>query len=598
MPPVMSSAASSMPPLMGGMLDQASGGNMTMPMATPAAAAASTASVPSTAVAAWVPTERIGDVLGLRGSIIQRIRQLSGASQVHVHEEDGRQPVTPVEVAGSLEAVSKVGELVQAVLDGKHEAIGYVRRTMDVPERMLRNSGGRGGPGGHPLGQALKRVSAASGAWVQQPDPNGPLVIVGTSEAVAQAQQLLHLDEAEDVADAPRREQLLQQLRSHLESAGGKPGIPQQMPLQGISAQAATAFSAAAAQAAAQVAAAQSSTAVPCSGACGMNPAGSPCGDPGGGQLLAGFSSGPMPGGMAQAAPGLGNLLAGRSPAPNVVPAPAGTAAGHVVTAHFEIPAQRVKDVLGVKGRNVKALKAQSGIQKINIMDRSDPATVTVTGTPASIEACRFMVLSIAAGDQSVIGNVVEHMEIDQRIVSKFIGPKGQVISQIKDQSGAYLEVRETGGGQPPRIIMTGPPDAVIRARELITQFLTENGVAASMLSVGGGRGADPYAQYYAQAKLQEAQIHAQLQEAQLHAQLQEVQLQQVQHAQLLQQGQGQAFGPELQALYAHLAQGHQAPGHSASPAGAGGVAARQAEAQSLLYGALEAIEAQRHING
>jgi len=227
-----------------------------------------------------------------------------------------------------------------------------------------------------------------------------------------------------------------------------------------------------------------------------------------------------------------------------------------ITTSHFEIPAHKVKDVLGVRGRNVKAIKQKSGILKIGIIDRSDPATVTVTGTHNAIETCRFMVLAIASGDQTVIGNTVETLEIDQRIVSKLIGPKGQVISQIKDQSGAYLEVRETGDGQAPKVVMTGPPDCVDKAKKLISRVVTEHnepslplGAAVAALAAAGaaapagaGSGSttataaaaaaaatavtnDPYTQYFAQAKLQEAQIHVQLQQACLQAQLQEAQV-------------------------------------------------------------------------
>jgi len=209
-------------------------------------------------------------------------------------------------------------------------------------------------------------------------------------------------------------------------------------------------------------------------------------------------------------------------------PFPMGGMGEQISNLDFEIPPAKVKDVLGVKGRNIKAIKSQSGIHKIAIMDRSDPAIVTVTGSAEAIEKAKSMVLAICSGDQTVIGNVVDTMEIDQKMVSKFIGPKGQVITQLKEMSGAYLEVRETGAGHTPKIIMTGPPDCVVRARELCLQFLATQGAASSddRNNSGGSGGAqqavDPYSQYLAQAKLQEGLIHAQLQEASLQASMQE----------------------------------------------------------------------------
>mmetsp|Transcript_62335 Transcript_62335/g.115704 ORF Transcript_62335/g.115704 Transcript_62335/m.115704 type:complete len:501 (+) Transcript_62335:117-1619(+) len=193
----------------------------------------------------------------------------------------------------------------------------------------------------------------------------------------------------------------------------------------------------------------------------------------------------------------------------------------------FEIPAKRVKDILGVKGTNIKALKQLSRITKIDLQDRSDPATVTVHGTQDACEKAKHMVLSIAAGDQSVIGNIVETIDVDQRLVSKLIGAKGAAINQIKDASGCYLEVRETGNGQPPRVIMTGPRDAVERAKDLVMRFLIEQtqavnqqaAVATAAAGLAGlpGLGADSLAALGidAQAQLQ-AQLLLQAQLAQL----------------------------------------------------------------------------------
>jgi len=436
------------------------------------------------AVAAWIPTERVGDILGLRGAIVQRIKQLSGAAQVHIQEEAGC-PTTPVQVAGTPEAVAKVHELVHAVLLGKHEAIGFVREELGMPEVLARLPA-------NPLGNLLKRVSSATGAWVQHPDPGGPLVLTGLPQAVKHANAML--------------------MQGGGEGALGGDGLGlAQTPASGMQ----------------QAGPSMSRPAFPGSiGSC-MND-----------QWYQQFRSEASPyetaTSMGASLGQVGAGLVGTSLLARMRPGYGSSNPNQVLTADFEIPAQRVKDVLGVKGRNVKALKQHSGIQKIGITDRSDPATVTVTGTQAAIETCRHMVLAIVGGDQSVIGNVVESMELDQRVVSKLIGPKGQVISQIKDQSGAYLEVRETGGGQPPKMIMTGPPDCVQKARELIAHFLGEGGSGQpGAPSSRNSAAEDAYAQYYAQAKLQEAQIHAQIREAQFQAQVQEAaQLQQ--QAQLL----------------------------------------------------------------
>lgn len=133
---------------------------------------------------------------------------------------------------------------------------------------------------------------------------------------------------------------------------------------------------------------------------------------------------------------------------------------GGLVTACVMIPASKVKDVLGLRGQNVKAVKQRSGCTKIGVVDRSDPAAVNITGSPQSVESACAMVLAIASGDQTCIGNASDSITIDQRFVSKIIGPKGQVISQMKEMSGCYMEVREQGANLPPKIVFTGRVEA------------------------------------------------------------------------------------------------------------------------------------------
>mmetsp|Transcript_16864 Transcript_16864/g.37843 ORF Transcript_16864/g.37843 Transcript_16864/m.37843 type:complete len:459 (-) Transcript_16864:118-1494(-) len=210
----------------------------------------------------------------------------------------------------------------------------------------------------------------------------------------------------------------------------------------------------------------------------------------------------------------MASLLANKGCGKGMFPS---SAASLPTSLSFEIPAKRVKDILGVKGTNIKALKMLSRISKIDLQDRSDPATVTVHGSQEACEKAKHMVLSIAAGDQSVIGNIVETIDVDQRLVSKLIGAKGAAINQIKDASGCYLEVRETGNGTPPRVIMTGPRDAVERAKDLVMRFLIEQTAAVNQQAAVAAAGlpglGDPLAALGldAQAQLQQLMLQAQL---------------------------------------------------------------------------------------
>jgi len=178
--------------------------------------------------------------------------------------------------------------------------------------------------------------------------------------------------------------------------------------------------------------------------------------------------------------------------------APEGAGAQDVTTANFQIAASKVTDVLGVRGTNIRAVKQLSGIQKVTIVDRSEElvasgsAVVSVTGTAQQIDRARALILSICAGDQLCVGNATETLNIDDILVPRIIGPKGQTITQMKDQSGAYISVRKGPDGVQQQVVMTGPPEAVVVARQLVVNFLMEQaaGTAASSTVAGAFNGA------------------------------------------------------------------------------------------------------------
>lgn len=237
---------------------------------------------------------------------------------------------------------------------------------------------------------------------------------------------------------------------------------------------------------------------------------------------------------------------------------PGGLPAGHpnaIVTQNFEVPSAKVKDILGVKGMNIRAVKQRSGIQKITILDRSEPATVSVTGTESQIQTCKYLVLQIASGDQTCVGNATEAITIDAHLVPRIIGPRGQTITAMKDQSGAYIEVRKNPGQQQ-QVICTGPPDAVQAAKVLVLQFLAEQGMAGAGGAGGdfGGAAGSPtpesggaMEQYAAQ--IQMAQFAAQLPSHQQRDIAQALQGGGVQQQQFNQGGGMHGLGQQLQGL-------------------------------------------------
>lgn len=166
-------------------------------------------------------------------------------------------------------------------------------------------------------------------------------------------------------------------------------------------------------------------------------------------------------------------------------PGPGGPGTQDIATVTFQIPTAKVCDVLGVRGMNIRAVKQQSGVHKITILDRAEPATVQVTGTPAHIERARALVMTIVSGDQSCVGNATAVVPIEDSMVPRIIGPKGQTMKQMKDQSGAYIAVRKNPEGMQQQVEITGPPDAVSVARQLVLRFLMEQSVAAVACAAG-----------------------------------------------------------------------------------------------------------------
>ncbi|CAE6958252.1 unnamed protein product [Symbiodinium microadriaticum] len=154
-------------------------------------------------------------------------------------------------------------------------------------------------------------------------------------------------------------------------------------------------------------------------------------------------------------------------------------AAAGDITAHVQVPAGRVKDLLGVQGRNIKALKSQTGVVKVGVLDRNDPANVEIVGAPAAVEKCKGLVNCIVEGDLAAIGNITEILDIEPRLISRLIGPRGQNISNMKDQSGAYLAVKEPTPGMGNKVVIVGFPECVVRAKELVVSFLSHEAAAA-----------------------------------------------------------------------------------------------------------------------
>jgi polyribonucleotide nucleotidyltransferase len=125
---------------------------------------------------------------------------------------------------------------------------------------------------------------------------------------------------------------------------------------------------------------------------------------------------------------------------------------------------RRAGGLIGQGGATIRRIQDETGARVDVDADRDAlVCTVTISGTPDSMEAARLMV-------ESLVNPPSVAIECDQRRIGDVIGPNGATITGIQDQTGARIDV--DSNVNPCTITISGTDEAIQAAGEIITSIV------------------------------------------------------------------------------------------------------------------------------
>lgn len=435
-----------------------------------------------------LPSPKLGQLLGYKGMTIQKLKEASHVTRLHIHDKEKAkyQPTVLIEVSGQVESVSHCMHLLEALCAGDQSEIGHATVYLNVDPTQI------GKLMGH-KGQTVKEMTDVTGCYIeiqQYPeqgvlDGQPRLFFAGLQENVDAAVNL-----AERFIEAPgsRLDAVLGYGGTAAATAAAQPQASQQQamiqPIQSIQAQAPS------------------------------QPRG---GDGDTGNVIASVAA--LIGALSQpsraAPPGqMSNSSAASSGAivPEVVtPEPGAPIEERVI----EVPARFKGHLLGLHGTTIETIRQTSGVIKCHMQEKRDvdrwgPMHVQILGTYDCVEACVKLINGVLVGDHTGIGHSTTVLPIDPSVVGKIMGHKGQTIKELTENTGCYIEIQqypEQGvTDNQPRLFIAGPPQAVEYAVGLIERFIAAPG---SRLDTVLGPG-----EYSRQPPPQQQQQHYQPQQA------------------------------------------------------------------------------------
>lgn len=176
----------------------------------------------------------------------------------------------------------------------------------------------------------------------------------------------------------------------------------------------------------------------------------------------------------------------------------------------ISVPDRMVGLIIGRGGEQITRLQSEFGckIQMAQDSAGMPDRQCTLTGDPSAINAAKMAIERIVAnegngprsainaafgnGGQTAPGGGFFEMPIPGHKVGLIIGKNGETIKQLQEQSGSKIVIiqdsAEAALEKPIRI--TGPPDGVEKAKELVMEILNANDERDAIVGLpGGGRG-------------------------------------------------------------------------------------------------------------
>jgi len=411
------------------------------------------------------PSSKLGQLLGVRGTTIQKLKDVSGVTRLHIRDKERArtQPTVPVQVQGDQAAVTHCTQLLESLVIGDQTAIGHLTTYLPVDSQLI------GKLMGH-RGQTIKEMTDVTGCYmeIQQREDQGVvdgqprLFFAGEPDRVDHALNL-----AERFIASPGSRLDLVLTAEEKQAAPALP--PSSLP-------------------AASLPPLQAPKAV-------MRPAG-------GVGAVAQALLNAVGGGQRQqqqqqytaALPPRTPAFSSQAPA-RAVDSGGGLAAGAFTGAGdiggpleertVEIPARFKGHLLGLRGQTIDTIRQLSGVSRCHMNerrggDRNGMIPVEIVGEPSCVEACVHLIRGVEAGDHTGLGHVTTYIPVDPANIGKLMGAKGQTIKEMTERTGCYMEIQqypEQGvyDGQP-KLFVVGPPEKVDAAANLIERFVAAPG--------------------------------------------------------------------------------------------------------------------------
>ncbi|KAK9763949.1 hypothetical protein K7432_008951 [Basidiobolus ranarum] len=198
-------------------------------------------------------------------------------------------------------------------------------------------------------------------------------------------------------------------------------------------------------------------------------------------------------------------------------------------TIYINVPNNKVGLVIGKGGETIRMLQERSGARIAVTPDSArDPGSqerpVSVIGDEAAIERARALIDEVINGDayrnrgqggfggqygggggygQSHGGNFENvTIQVPNDIVGLLIGKGGETIKMLQQQSGAKIQIEQVSGGTPGperNIFISGTPDSVGYAKQLVYERTSGNRNSKGGSSRHSEKSSDEYNQSYSQ---------------------------------------------------------------------------------------------------
>ncbi|CAK0790282.1 unnamed protein product [Prorocentrum cordatum] len=180
----------------------------------------------------------------------------------------------------------------------------------------------------------------------------------------------------------------------------------------------------------------------------------------------------------------------------------------------IDVPARMKGHLLGLHGQTIETIRKTSGVIKCHMQEKRDVAAtdilrIEIMGAADRVDVCAKLIEDVVRGDHTGIGHATTYMRLDQSVIGKVMGSKGQTIKELNEVTGCYIEIQQDRGAwqglvTEPQLFIAGPPEQVSGAVDLLEKFIEAPGsrldsvVSPSVLSavreragsapLGGGR--------------------------------------------------------------------------------------------------------------